>query len=431
MRDRFPLVVLAALLFVVAAAWLLSGAAAGGRFAEPLSTYRSAPDGSRALFLLAKEAGLQVRRRHLDFQQLEPEVKALALLGVEKLPSADLEKLEAFVAQGGSLLLVPPPASSAKKKLGFLDAALTSWRPVLEGFGVELKECDSPELERMLLPGAPSRLLGGVEQAQARVTGYPRLKNGEPALPLLIDPHADDAAVAILFRHGSGKVVVLGAHDLATNRALAFADNAQLWLSLFSGLGADGFFELDEHHHGFTGERSISAYAARYGMHWALLQLLLAVWLWVAACRRFGAERAPREEQRVGGADYLLAMARIYRLGGHRGHAARLLLSGLRRFLATKAGLGSHAEPNAIAGALARIGRRDLARSLTAVEMAVEDGATSDRALLVFARRCASTRRLTEIDPRAAGKAARRLSSTSRLERQPNPPRAVAQRSRR
>ena len=43
MRDRFPLLVLALIVFALAGGWLLQQSASRGRFAEPLSTYRSAP----------------------------------------------------------------------------------------------------------------------------------------------------------------------------------------------------------------------------------------------------------------------------------------------------------------------------------------------------------------------------------------------------
>ena len=394
MRDRFPLLVLALIVFALAGGWLLQQSASRGRFAAPLSTYRSAPDGSRALLLLAAEAGLSVRRRHLDLAQIEPEVKGIALLGIRELAEAELEKLQAFVAAGGNLLIA---AAAEPEKKGFrLDDVFKASRPLLDAFQVELTPCDSPEIERELLPAVASALTRGVEQVDARVAGYLGRKGGEPFLPLIVDPHHENDPVAIVFPHGGGRVVVLASPDLASNRVLARADNAQLWLSLLGAMAGSGVVELDEHHHGFTGQRSISEYARRYGMHWALLQLLLAVWLWVASHRRFGAPREVAGEGRVASADYLLAMARIYRIGGHRAHAARLLVDGLARFLAGKAGLSPHAGVRMISARLAGRGRRDLARALSGVAEGAESAAQSDNALLAFAQRCASARKLAE-----------------------------------
>ncbi|MGI5861326.1 MAG: DUF4350 domain-containing protein [Myxococcales bacterium] len=394
MRDRFPLLVLALIAFALAGGWLLHQSAARGRFAAPLSTYRSAPDGSRAILLLAGEAGLPVRRRHLDLAQIEAEVKGIALLGIRSLPGEELEKLKAFVAEGGNLLIAAA-AEQEKKEFRF-EEVFDASRLLHDAFQVELTPCDSPEIERELLPAVASALTRGVEQVEARVDGYLGRKGDEPFLPLIVDPHHENDPVAIVFPHGGGKVVVVASHDLASNRVLARADNAQLWLSILGAMAGDGVVELDEHHHGFTGQRSISEYAQRYGMHWALLQLLLAAWLWVASHRRFGAPRAVVGEQRIASADYLLAMARIYRLGGHRDHAARLLIDGLSRFLAGKAGLSAHAGARMISARLANRGRRDLARALAVAVEGSDSAAETDHALLSLAQKCAAARKLAD-----------------------------------
>jgi hypothetical protein len=187
------------------------------------------------------------------------------------------------------------------KKRGLFAELLQSEKALLAHFDLKLAECDSPEIERQLEVATPSPLTRGVEAPMARVAGYLSREGGRPMLPLLLDPHAEGRAVAVAFPHGDGRVVAVSAPDLASNRALGRGDNARLWASLVSALSAGGPFEFDEHHHGFTGERSISGYAASHGLHWALLQTLLALWAWVAAQAPLRARPQADSDERVAG----------------------------------------------------------------------------------------------------------------------------------
>jgi len=399
MRDRFPYVALAGLVFLAVAGWLFHQTAQRGRFADSLSTYRSAPDGARGLFLLAEASGLAVSRRHVDLRQIDPELGALVLLGVDRLEEEELEPLQEFVVDGGQLVIVlpfPPKAEEdgEEEKTRWLDTEPTG-RSLLEAFDVTFTACDSPDVERSFEMVLPSRLTRGVEAPEGRLAGYLGRDEGEtPALTLLSDPHGEDRAVALALDHGSGRVIVLAAPDLATNRALARADNARLWVSLLGALELHGPVEFDEFHHGFTGDRSVAAYAARHGMHWALLQLMGAIALAAYALRRFGRPRSVTRDERVGRADYLLAMARIYRQGSHREHVTRLLFDGVLRFLARKAGLKAHATPLALSAALAAQGRPDLVNGLRDLSARVGRAQETDASVLDFARACSALRKL-------------------------------------
>ena len=143
MRDRFPLIVAAVLGFAVVSVWLFGEAGRRGSFAEPMSTYRSEPDGARALFLLAQRMGIPVERRHVDLRDLAAtKTGALALLGVGRAPAEEVEQLEKFVTAGGRLLVV---ASPKPKKQSIFAELLHSGRDVLDAFGVNIVECDTPE----------------------------------------------------------------------------------------------------------------------------------------------------------------------------------------------------------------------------------------------------------------------------------------------
>src|SRR5438874_1633260 len=82
MRDRFPLVMIGGLLLLgVLGSFLLRGAQRGS-FADRLSTYRSEPDGARALYLLSEQWRLPVARAQQSFETID-EKQNLLLLGVD------------------------------------------------------------------------------------------------------------------------------------------------------------------------------------------------------------------------------------------------------------------------------------------------------------------------------------------------------------
>ncbi|HYO54717.1 MAG TPA: hypothetical protein VEU50_18175, partial [Archangium sp.] len=108
-------------------------------------------------------------------------------------------------------------------------------------------------------------------------------------------------------------------------------------------------------------------FARRYGLHFAVAQLLLGLCLWAVALKRFGRPRRPPESTRVGATDALFAMSRLYREGRHHGFAAGLITRGLTQELALHAGLPAHAPAPSVAESLAARGREDLANGLRAI----------------------------------------------------------------
>ncbi|EPX58114.1 hypothetical protein D187_004403 [Cystobacter fuscus DSM 2262] len=421
MRDRFPLLVVGSLLLTaVLGAWLVRGAARGG-FADTLSTWRAQPDGARGLFLLVQESGLPVTRRTADLrilsepgtlvllavevegaQEDDPDQTALAAdrgsdledeevprhgfnrLHVPELSDDETEKLLEYVRSGHSLVLVP---------WGSME------NPLLDALGVSLIKADTSLPMRTLVPPLSSPYTLGVERVEARVQAYLAL-SAEGAIPVLEDEPLG-MTVAAVVPYGTGKVLVVGAPELAMNQALARADNARFWLSALEALGP-GPYAFDEHHHGFTNERSVVDFARRYGLHFAVAQLLLGLSLWALALQRFGRPRPPPESQRVGTTDALFAMSRLYREGHHHAFAAGLLSRGLLQELARHAGLPAHAPAQAVAESLTAHGQAELARGLREVVHKAAN-VSSESELLHLATRAATLRqRLPSSGPRPA-----------------------------
>ncbi|MBE4751085.1 hypothetical protein G4177_23195 [Corallococcus sp. ZKHCc1 1396] len=385
MRDRFPLLVLGALLLAgVLGAFLVRGAQRGG-FADPLSTFRAEPDGARALYLLAQESGLPVTRNMADLRLVsgpdtlvlfavdvegaheeDPDQTRLAsdpdagvddeeaphlgfnALRAQQLEDAERERVLSHVRAGHSLVYVPWGSRE---------------NPLLDELGVKLDKADTSLPMRTLVAPLPTPYTLGVERVETKVQAYLRLPGN--AVPVLEDERMG-LPVAAVIPLGAGRVLVVGAPELAMNQALARADNAQFWLSALGALGP-GPYAFDEFHHGFTNERSLVDFARRYGLHFAVAQLLFGVVLWAGALKRFGRPTPPPEALRVGATDALFAMGRLYREGRHHAFAAGLISRGLTQQLAPLAGLPSHSTVAAVSEGLRARGRQDLADGLTDV----------------------------------------------------------------
>jgi hypothetical protein len=247
-----------------------------------------------------------------------------------------------------------------------------------------------PKLDvRTLVAAQPSAFTRGVEKVEAKVVAFLTLPAN--AVPLLVDDQLGKP-VAALVPWGQGQVVVVSAPDLAMNRRLGIADNARFWSSLVGALGTAHPVAFDEYHHGFTGERSMGEFAARYGLSYAVAQLLLGVALWALALKRFGRPRTPPREIRVGSTDALFATSRVYREGKHHAHAAAAITRELAATLATRAGLSNRSTPTEVSAALDARGRKDLARALLDVARHAA-GAITDDDVQTVARLAALTRR--------------------------------------
>lgn len=421
MRDRFPLLMVGGLGLLAVLAWFLMAGARRGTFADRLSTFRSEPDGARALYLLLSEAGLPVTRQQQDLAIL-PENRNLVLLGTRFHAEEGFDKQafdgsdagvaetndaedEEFRQRGLNALRAPAVTKDEQEKLlehvrngATLVFAPASYRDpkLLKELGVELVRSAASLDVRTLVPAQPTRYTHGVQRVVTKVRAFLSLPPG--AVPLLVDDQLDQP-VAALLPYGQGRIILLGAPELAMNRSLAVADNARFWRSLVGAVAASGPVAFDEFHHGFTGQRSMGEFAARYGLQFAVAQLLLGVALWALALRRFGKPRPPDEELRVGSTDALFATSRLYREGGHHAHAAASIARALAHELAAKAGVSGRLEPAEIGAALEVRGRKDLARALLDVSAAAR-AADDDRDVQHVATLAAVVRKTLQHQPR-------------------------------
>jgi len=410
-RDRFPLLVVGGLLLTALLGNLLLRGASRGGFADTLSSYRASQGGARALYLLLQESGLPTVRRSADLQVLDKQSNAtLILLAVDVADSREDDLDETLLAvereeglesedvprEGLNFLKAQELSEKEREKLiehvkAGHSLVYVPWgsreNPLLDALQVKLSKVDTSLPMRTLVPPLPTPYTLGVERVEAKVQSF--LELPADAVTVLQDAQLERPVAAVV-PLGLGKVLVVGAPELAMNQALARADNAQLWLSSLRALGP-GPYEFSEFHHGFTNQRSIVDFARRYGLHFAVAQLLLGLALWSISLKRFGRPRPPPESVRVGATDALFAMSRLYREGGHHPFAAGLIARGLTQDLAIYAGLPAHASVAAVAEGLQARSREDLSAGLRAIVRRAEE-TKSDKDLQQLAARAAELR---------------------------------------
>lgn len=420
MRDRFPLLFISGLLLLGAFGSFVVKGARRGTFADRLSTYRSEPSGARGLFLLLGERGLPVERWQQDFQVIDRGT-TLVLLGTRFARELDEKSTNPGARDGGSFFDDDDEGLTDEEREEFKERGLNAFRspPVskdetekllehvrnggtviyapwtheenefLSGLDVFLEKAEHPKEIATLVPAQPSRFTVGVERVEARVRVWLDLPPG--AVALLVDEGAQQPVVGAV-PYGQGRVIVIGAPELAMNTALTRADNALFWRSIGGALSTGGAIAFDEFHHGFTSDRSIAEFAARYGLQFAAAQLLLGVMVWAASLRRFGRPRPPPESARIGATDALFATSRLYREGRHHAHASQAIVKALAADLARVAGLSARAEPAEISAGLDARGRKDLAAALLDVTRAAT--ATTTEAGVETVARLAALARL-------------------------------------
>lgn len=392
MRDRFPLLLLGGLLLAAFVGYALMKGARRGDFADRLSTWRADKDGTRGLFLLAKESGLDVTRSQADL--LTPENgTTYVLLGVDFQEDRKADKKKSKgddeeddddqnfwssdagveVRHGMNTLFVDPVSPDEREKLlehvkkgntVIYAPATAADNPFLSALDLDPFRPSTDVEMRSLVPSVPTPFTLGVQRTEARVEeffDYP--KDGTP---LLVDDRSGEAAV-VQVPYGEGQVIVIGAPELAMNRALLRADNAQLWLSLLSATKGQQPTAFDEFHHGFGGGRSIAEFARRYGLHFAIAQLLLGLCLWALALKRFGRPKQPPEDERVGATDALFATSRLYREGRHFAFSAQLIVKELTHEMARAAGVPAKSEARVISEALRLRGKDRVAAAFEQV----------------------------------------------------------------
>jgi hypothetical protein len=270
----------------------------------PPSTYNAASAGYKALYLWLREMGVPAERWERPLTELTREADLLLMMDSPRFdPRPDeLEALDAWIRDGGTLIRISPPLDAVGKQL--VSKVKTRDRGVSFQPGPYIRGQRTLKSKTHL--GADSR------QPEAIV-------------------HARDGFgnLIVVLEQGKGRVITVSDPSLFSNLKLREGDHARLALDILLTHLGEGQLLIDEYHHGYGRVNSVAAYVFQSEAFVPLVQVMfLVLLLWAAAGRRFGPARpVPRETERSS-MEYVRAMAQLFQ----RVKARRLALESVLRW---------------------------------------------------------------------------------------------------
>lgn len=251
------------------------------------------PLGLQVMATWLREAGAQIEPHDRPLTELPPETRVVLIAAPEQeeLQPAEVERLQAFVAEGGTLVYLAPrlrvqPAMN--HWLGIVPGK--SLRATGDGFARHDVGGVSVDIE---LPGGP---LTGLRSLRLSADSTVELHR-EEAVPVTTKN------ALWWLKEGRGEVWVAAGPDLAQNARLELGDNAAFW----SRLSAKGPMRVDEYHH------HVGASRVPWSLTAAVLQLIFValIYVWVSA-PRFGPPRDPPQTRVPSSLEAVRAMSTLY-----------------------------------------------------------------------------------------------------------------------
>lgn len=396
------LVALGVLLVLGVALVMCSRVAERGRFVAAFSSYGSGPEGTRGLFLVAKERNPATQRWSEDLARL-PRRAMLVALGSCTTPMArdlsryEREALTKWVEDGGVLFV----------------AGATSYLWDDTGVTIErARECPAPGLSlAALLNENPDEEQDAepADPAEPETPGPAFLEASEP-IPIDARGHGvlegldavtmtlagsvsvdgadrevilDEGGTAhgVVVHKGRGAIIALSSASLFQNSSIEASEGAVVFDRIARRYAADLPILFDEYHLGVGEKRSIMQYVRSVGGAAVFVQVLVVVFffLWRRAAR-FGAPKLEATDRPAGTASYVRAVGTLYeRSNDRQGAIDRLVRHALLR-VRDGHHLGSTDAPH-VAHELDERGRKDEAaavRRLEEIATAARGGAKVD-----------------------------------------------------
>jgi hypothetical protein len=304
---------------------------------DTLSPRSNARLGTSALVTLARELGadVAVRNRLPDLDGAgSPDVM---LVLVDRFDAAQRRAVTAWVRSGG-VLVVTDPASD------YAPPVEDTFFDVLDLGFADARRCAIPALADLDLNDIDPQGGGVLYDVPGRSEGCVRDGFG--------------GAFIVATERGEGTVVAVGGSGMAVNVALAQGENAPVMAALVAPRPGTGLAVLEPHGVGgasraVPGGRTLGDLVAP-GVKRALVQLGIAFVvyaLWRA--RRLGRPVPEPQPVSVAASELVAAVGNLLDRSGSPEHAAELLRSDLRRFLADRAGVPVAAGDDVLAAVVA------------------------------------------------------------------------------
>jgi len=388
-----------------------------GRFARPYSTYGSGAGGARALFLLLGELGYPLARWSQDLARLPPNATLIALGSCQSPAARPLSRYErtelvSFIERGG-VLLVAGARNYLPSELGVRfedDADCDSASERAEEAEAE-PEAAPPARDAGADAGVPPAPLQPIRADAVWAVPLARSLEGLPivhfdkpgelhveeftlAEPLLGAPAAageqseDMTALAITFRRGLGRVIVLSSASMLQNAELDGSEGATLFTRLLRSYANPGLLIFDEYHLGLGERRSLMQYLRNAGAMPLIAQLLFAVGclLWRRGARLGTPQPARSVAGPLGTISFVTALGALYRRVGDRGAAIRLIARAALLRVAQHHALGT-LKASALEGELTRRGASRAAAAVKDIARMGGSASTSTEPLPAIVRR--------------------------------------------
>ncbi len=273
--------------------------------APPLSSFSSAPDGARALWLWLEALGYSVSNEvGQTFRLPENAGMVLMLEPLAGITADEWETMDAWVESGGTLVLAGDRFQTT--------FAVSHYGCALTYLGTRVPTLT---VQTPLLTSPP---LTGTVSAQAQA--YFATNRDDVVTHLAVESRP----VMLSFERGAGRVILSAAPFSFSNAGLKEEGNPQLVLNVITAANQPGVIWFDEWHHGLRSTRAeligpgdwLRHTPAGRSLLYAATVIFLAL---VMRGRHFGrpvplakdvARRAPLE--------YITAIANLSRRAGHR-----------------------------------------------------------------------------------------------------------------
>jgi hypothetical protein len=352
-----------------------------GALEAEFSSYRTNDVGCKALYLTLRNLGYHTDRLQTDYAALlasgllfviaPPETRRAGESG-EILPY-EIKNLDEWVRRGNTVVVVSSRRNALYEALGLFPSTMRapSAAPSQPGRltdGVkELALTDSRALRFGREPEAKNPW-----QIEAQVPEPPAITAIPPQEWVTLIGAPSDPVVAFAAR-GRGQYVAVADAHVASNLGLARGDNLRFLANLAS-LAGDGTVIFDEAHHRELG-RGFMAYARARRMTPLLLAMVLlaALALWRGSLR-FGDPVPLLSDEHRDSAEYVRAVAALYKSADLGRDAVAAAYEQFRRRTATAFGLGRSWNAEAVASRIElRTGHpaADLRAAISEVEFAL------------------------------------------------------------
>lgn len=381
-------------LLLAAVLVIAAGALGSGSRSEAdlrATTYSTDRAGTRALRMVLDMSGVATDRLFDGSPRGIPPDRTVAVVAPSwPISRSDAAAMLDWAAAGGRLVVVEgtsvPPQHT-------VDAA-----PLLSKVGLKAQPHRTPDEspEGPATDGIRVRWPAALVLVADVSSRDPRAEPSES----LVSSTAGDLAVRVPF--GAGEVVAVSDAVVLSNLRLRDDDNAVLATRLLSPDGRAVVF--DEHHHGWSGDGARGGIVARIGAAvfgtWpgrAFLVILLAALVFAAGTGvRLGAPLPEPRPSRRALREHADALGRLLESAGATREALRLLLDGVRRRVASRAGLAARCTDTELIGRLSASvapGAAGLADAVAAASDAASRGNVKDEEFARLAAKLADARR--------------------------------------